>query len=218
MTIEKMLVIVDMLNDFVENRKLNGKDYRNALTIKGSAEIIYNNKALVNYYSKKGNAKVIFIRDAHYLTDPVSLKEFSVYGEHCVINTFGAELIEELKYKTVDIGIEDKISPNKILELSDFVAFEKNATSMNVSLPGMKFFSYLFNKNPGIEVYITGLISGICVKDAFNALKELGYKNLFVVKDATKGLTIDGVECTAKDLEELSNNGARIITAKEAMQ
>lgn len=215
--IEKILVVVDMLNDFFENRKLNGKTYTNQLNIKGSAEIIYNNKTLIDYYSQKSNSKVIFVRDAHSWSDPVSAKEFSIYGEHCVKNTFGAELIEELNYKTRNISINEKISPEKISELSDYIAFEKNATSMNVNKPGMKYFKYLLDKNPETEVYITGLISGICVKDAFVALKDLGYKNLYIVSDATKGLTIEGKDLTNQDLEELKNNGAKIVKTLEVI-
>ncbi|MFA5332947.1 MAG: isochorismatase family cysteine hydrolase [Candidatus Nanoarchaeia archaeon] len=215
--IEKILVIVDMQNDFVENRKINGADYKSALPVQGSGEIIYNNKLLIETYSKKSNAAVVMTRDTHTLTDSSSIEEFNTYGNHCVKNTFGWQFIDEFSYKTFNIPRTKVVSPEKIMELTDFAAFEKNTTNIKVNSSAMKYFEYMLNQNPNTEVYIAGLVAGICVKDTFETLKGLGYKNLCIVSDATKGLTIEGKDLTNQDLEALQNNGAKLVSTLEAL-
>lgn len=80
----KALLIIDMLNDFIDE---NG-----ALPVPGAREIVEPIKLLLERFREKG-LDVIYICDNHLPDD----KEFGVWGPHAVRGTKGAEVIEELK-------------------------------------------------------------------------------------------------------------------------
>lgn len=87
------LIIVDMQNDFAHP---NGK-----LFVASSRKTISNIAKLIEKARQK-NTKVIYTQDWHSKNDP----EFEIWGEHAVQNTWGAEIIDELKPKEDDIVIK----------------------------------------------------------------------------------------------------------------
>lgn len=89
----KVLIIVDMINDFVTG-KLGSERAR---------KIIPNIAALLKKARKKGNP-VIYLRDAHKKDDP----ELGIWGEHAMKGTEGSEIIPQLKPEKNDIVIEKK--------------------------------------------------------------------------------------------------------------
>jgi nicotinamidase-related amidase len=89
----KVLIIVDMINDFVTG-KLGSPRAR---------EIIPNIAALIKKARKKG-IPVIYLRDSHNSTD----KEMGIWGEHAMKGTEGSEIIPELKPEKKDIVIEKR--------------------------------------------------------------------------------------------------------------
>jgi nicotinamidase-related amidase len=91
----KALLIVDMLNDFVEDW--------GALKVKGAKEIIPYINALKEKFGKEGDP-VIYICDSHDKNDP----EFKIWPAHCVEGTKGAEIINELKPDKKDYVIKKK--------------------------------------------------------------------------------------------------------------
>ena len=91
----KALLIIDMLNDFVEDW--------GTLRIEGAKEIIPYIKDLKTQFKQK-NAPVIYICDSHDEDD----KEFLIWPKHCVEGTVGAEVVDALKPDPSDIIIKKK--------------------------------------------------------------------------------------------------------------
>lgn len=81
--LEKLLVVVDMVNGFVKE---------GALADQKIQEIIPEIKKLIDVI-KKEEEGIAFIKDTH----KKGCREFKRYPEHCVENTTEAEVVEELK-------------------------------------------------------------------------------------------------------------------------
>lgn len=88
---KKVLVVVDMINDFVTGK----------LGSPGARKIVPNIAALLKKARKQG-IPVIYLRDAHTTGD----KEIDIWGEHAMKGTAGSEIIPELKPEKNDINIE----------------------------------------------------------------------------------------------------------------
>ncbi len=91
----KALLIIDMLNDFVEE---NG-----TLKIDGAKEIIPEIKHWKEEFKKEGQP-VIYLCDSHDRNDP----EFRIWPRHCIEGTWGAEIVNELKPEEGDLIIKKK--------------------------------------------------------------------------------------------------------------
>lgn len=89
------VVVVDMQNDFV---KPNGKLY--VPTAQATVPAI--RKLLEK--ARDANVPIVYTQDWHFKNDP----EFRIWGEHCVMNTWGAEIIDELKPMPDDILIRKR--------------------------------------------------------------------------------------------------------------
>ena len=92
---KKALLIVDMLNDFVEDW--------GSLKVQGAKEIVPFIKNLRMEF-KKNNLPVIYLCDSHSKNDP----EFELWPPHCIEGTKGAEIINELKPDNNDYIIKKK--------------------------------------------------------------------------------------------------------------
>jgi len=88
----KALVIVDMLNDFVQE---NG-----ALPVKGAKDLVENIAMLAEKARAQG-ITVVYANDAHAPDD----KEFKLWPKHCVKDTYGAQVVEKLKPQLDDLVI-----------------------------------------------------------------------------------------------------------------
>lgn len=80
----KALIVIDMLNDFVEEEGL-------LYSGEGAQEIIPFIKEKIDEYRKNGD-QIIYICDAHEEDD----SEFEMFPKHCVNGTRGAEIYSEL--------------------------------------------------------------------------------------------------------------------------
>lgn len=89
----KALLIIDMLNDFVEDW--------GTLKVEGAQEIVPYIKTLKERF-KKDEFPVIYLCDSHKKNDP----EFKIWPIHCVEGTKGAEIVKELKPERNDIVIK----------------------------------------------------------------------------------------------------------------
>lgn len=90
----KAILIIDMLNDFIDNNK----------DTKAIKKIIDNIKSLINY-SRKNNHLIIYVNDAHIENEDEELKE---WGNHAIKGTKGAKVIKELKPLQNDLIIEKR--------------------------------------------------------------------------------------------------------------
>ncbi|MBO8160840.1 MAG: cysteine hydrolase [Thermosipho sp. (in: Bacteria)] len=149
----KALMVIDLQNDFA---KSNG-----ALYFKGAEAVIPKIKELISKYVKE-NKPIIFTQDWHDEND----SEFNIWPKHCVKNTKGAEIIDELK---------------KLIENYDKVYFiKKNRYSafFNTNL------DELLKKLDVSEVDVVGLVTNICV---LFTVEELRNRDIVVnvYKDGT---------------------------------
>jgi len=78
------VIVVDMQNDFI---KPSGKLYAH-----GSEKIIEPIRSVLEK-ARRSEATIIYTMDWHEKDDP----EFEVWGEHALANTWGAEVVDELK-------------------------------------------------------------------------------------------------------------------------
>lgn len=90
---KKVLIIVDMINDFVTGK----------LGSPRAQKIVPNIVALIQKARKKG-IPVIYLRDAHTKDD----REMAIWGEHAMKGTEASEIIPELKPGKKDIVIEKR--------------------------------------------------------------------------------------------------------------
>jgi nicotinamidase-related amidase len=89
---KKALLVIDMLNDFLT--------YKAPLHVPEGRKIIDKVGVEIELMREK-NLPVIYVCDAHDPND----KEFKIWPEHCIKNTYGANVIDELKPLERDIII-----------------------------------------------------------------------------------------------------------------
>ncbi len=124
---------------------------------------------------------------------------------HCIQDSFGAELVAELKqekidaifYKGTDVGIDS------------YSGFFDNGRKKSTGLS-----DYLKEKNVE-EVYIIGLATDYCVK--FTALDaiDLGFTT-FLIEDATKGVNLSPND-VEHSIQEMRNSGVQIIQSEQIL-
>ena len=91
----QILIVVDMLNDFVHGD--------GALFFEAGAGIIPAVKRRIAAHRAYGN-KIIYVNDAHEKDD----KEFDRFPPHAIKGTWGADVIDELAPGYVDVVISKK--------------------------------------------------------------------------------------------------------------
>jgi len=135
------LLIIDMVNDFLHPRGqlFCGKEAR---------QIIPFVKKIISLIKRKGGL-ILFLRDCHETGD----KEFENYSPHCIRDSWGYKIIEELLTSPIDYVI-DKSTPNGCLETPLIEILEKERIK---------------------NIFIVGVSTSICVMDTATALKYRGY-------------------------------------------
>lgn len=129
------------------------------LVVPGAAGIIENNKKIIETARK--SVPIFYLNDAHEEED----KEFEAWPKHAIKGTQGAEVISEIAPKEGD----------KIIEKTRYSGFFKTGLGEMILKEGIK------------QVYITGVVSSICVLT--NALEaKMRDFNAIVVSDAVTGL------------------------------
>ena len=140
---KRLFIIIDMQNDFVTGSLKNEE----------AKKIVPNMVKFLDDLDK--NTNLIFTRDTHYenYLDTNEGKHLPI--KHCIINTNGHEIIDELKKFTSNSLVIDKLS------------FGLTSDKWNDYLK-----EYQFD-----EIYIMGVCTDICVISNALALKAL-YKEL----------------------------------------
>ena len=146
------ILVVDMLNDFVTG----------ALTCDRAKAIVPATAALLDA-ARKAGVPVIFCNDAHV---PGIDLELTIWGDHAIIGTKGAEVIPELK-----VSSKDYIVPKR--RYSGFFQ-----TDLDILL-----------RELGVKtVIMTGLHTHMCVRHTSADAFCLGY-DVVVAKEATDSFT-----------------------------
>jgi len=172
----KALLVVDMQKDFC---------YRGgALYINGAEEIFEATKKVVR--SARGKMPVIFTQDWHREDD----EEFKLWPKHCVMETEGAEIIDELEAEKKEYFIRKR-------RYSAFFG-----TDLDLLLRELKIE----------EIFICGVATNICVLHTAGDAAIRGYK-VSVIKDCTKALSDYDYEYALRHMKNVFN--AEMITAKD---
>lgn len=152
----KALLVIDMLNDFID------KD--GALSVGQVGEIItpFISKKIKEFRTKE--YPVIYICDNHEKDD----KEFEMFEPHCIADSWGSKIIDELTPKKGD----------KIIKKRRYSAFF-----------GTELDLYLREKGVD-ELYLVGVCTNICVLYTAADARNLNYEvNLF--KDGVASFDTD---------------------------
>jgi len=176
----KALIVVDMQKDFMPG---------GSLPVPEADRIIPKVEEYIRKFKENG-ALIIATRDWHP-ENHISFKEQGgPWPKHCVQNTEGAKFVVKLPEDAIIISKADK--PDK----EAYSGFE-----------GTNLAEILKNKGVN-EVYICGVATEYCVKaTALDALKY-GF-DVYILRDAIKGIDPEGEERALKELEE---KGAKIVT------
>jgi len=168
------LIIIDMLNDFVSEK---GALYCG----KSSREII---PVIVQEIEKtrKENGLIIFLRDSHDEDD----LEFKMFPRHCVQDTWGSRIIDEIEVKPEDIIIPKK-------RYSGFYGTDLEKVLRE---------HYITN------VKITGVCTSICVMDTVGGLRNRDYP-VTVYKNGVADFDPEAHEFSLKRMKNIY--GAEVI-------
>jgi len=202
---KRALIVVDMQNCFVEGPDKSA----HSLPVKEGRDIVPGINDLMEKFEL-----VVATQDWHpaehvsFASNHPGKKNFeqiklpsghdqTLWPDHCVIGTKGANWIEGINAKAFDKVVRKGSDKN----VDSYSGFFDNAKGGQTELA-----DYL-KKNDIKEVYVVGLAADYCVK--FTALdgEELGFDTFFV-KDLTKAVDPSGLE---KNLSELQSSGVQII-------
>jgi nicotinamidase-related amidase len=152
---EKVLIVVDMLNDFCHPKGvLATSPITNELYAKS---IIANVKTVVDYF-RESSDPIIWLADAHD-------KEFDRFPKHAVKGTWGSKIIDELRPAVIGGSVFEDI-----IEKTRYSGFYN--TNLEAKLEQRK---------PEVVV-VVGVCTSICVTDTIGGLANRDYK-IVVRKD-----------------------------------
>ena len=163
------LIIVDMQNDFIKEG--------GSLIVPAAMETISNIQYLTELF-RKANSHIVYTQDTHFEGD----KEWQIWPEHCRKDSWGWEIIEELK-------------PQK-----DDMVFQKNRYD---GFYGTSLEHYL--RLWGIEnLVITGTVSNICVAQTAGSA-GLRWFNIIIPADGISAQTEFDQALTLRQVSFLYN-------------
>lgn len=135
-------------------------------------------------------------------TTQLEYGEQVLWPDHCVQNTKGAEFHPDLITKPSQMIIRKGFRKN----IDSYSAFYENDHVTKTGLTG-----YLHDRDID-TLYVTGLATDFCVKwSVIDGCKE-GFR-VYVVKDAIKGIDIDG--SVEQAMKEMKDAGAQMITSSD---
>ncbi|MGA1840733.1 MAG: bifunctional nicotinamidase/pyrazinamidase [bacterium] len=129
-----------------------------------------------------------------------------LWPDHCVQNTQGARLREELDVKEDDFIVRKGTDP----EVDSYSGFFDNQRVHKTTLD-----CYLQEKRAQ-HLYITGLATDYCVKFTVLDALDLGYQ-VTVVRDATRGVDLNSGDVDIA-LKEMRKKGAQILDSDEVIK
>lgn len=191
---------IDVQHDFVHKK--------GALYVKGSEKLIPNLKKLTDF-AKKHNILTLSSQDSHRSDDP----EFKEFGPHCVRGSWGHKKIKETKSPKCKTLTSKKIySPAELLEIAhsyNQIIYEKEVLNVFSNPNAVALLEVIF---PDM-VYVYGLVTEYCVKEAVEGLSKLGFA-VTVVSDAIK-------EISHKEKQRLfslwKRKGVKLITTNRLL-
>ncbi len=111
----KALIIVDMLDDFVDGALANPR----AVTMLPHLERLLD-------HARRANWVIVFSNDAHHADDP----ELKVWGTHAMVGTPGAQVVASLYPQE---GEGEIISPKRVYSAFDFTGLDEQLKERGVT-------------------------------------------------------------------------------------
>jgi nicotinamidase-related amidase len=161
------LLIVDMQNDFV---KEGGK-----LVVPTAKDTVPVIRKLLDLARQHGML-VAYTQDTHLPNDP----EFPIWGEHCLIGTWGWEIVDELKPQPNELVVQKR----------RYDGFYGTALEHDLRVAGVD------------TVIITGTVANICVLHTAGSAALRWFK-VVVPKDGISALTDFDMEATLRQIHFL---------------
>ncbi len=162
---KKILIIVDMQNDFIENK--------GALYVKDADKLINATNDFIKQLSTDNYDSILITKDTHDETEYPTSPESKLFPKHCLAGTWGHEL-------AIDINKVSKNIPIYTLEKDVFNMWEKENKINNFT--NKTFFKTIK------EAHVFGVASDYCVKDAIIGLLNHGIKVKWII-DLSKGIS-----------------------------
>ncbi|KAI7902049.1 Isochorismatase-like protein [Cokeromyces recurvatus] len=201
------LILVDIQNDFLEN---------GSLAVAHSLDILKPVKKLIQQVKEKDGLIVasqdwhpkdhISFASNHSDINVFETKEIEYEGttitqvmwpDHCVQNSLGAQISEEIDIKDIDFIVKKGVNPY----VDSYGAFADNNYSEITSLAKILYQHFIDT------VVIVGLATDYCVKYTCLDAIKFGFKTI-LVKEGTKPVNADQLEAT---LSELAAKGVIIV-------
>jgi nicotinamidase/pyrazinamidase len=172
--VKKALIVVDMVKDFMEEdgALFCGKECR---------EIIPFVVNTVEDMRKQG-AAIIFIGDCHERDD----REFEMFPPHCIVDTKGVELIDELV----------------VLPGEHFIRKQRYSGFYGTNLEDVLV------SERAEEAYIVGVCTSICVMETVSGLRNRDYPT-FVFRKGVADFDQEAHDFALKRMEQIL--GAKVI-------
>lgn len=189
MTDKKLVVVVDMQNDFMDFEDSN-------LPIPGSSDIIPEVNHYITRELRPGNvAAVVFTQDWHDEDHVEYDPDGNPFPKHCVKGTKGAELcvgdgsvprpipVVGLRKNMFDMWGEDDLT----VFPKDSISEERIQRMFNTTEPNRDAFFEYWKKQGVTDVEVVGVAADVCVNQAVHGLKNRGFR-VTVRGDLTKGI------------------------------
>lgn len=140
------VMVIDMQNDFIEEK---GKLY-----VPRSEKLIKPIKSILDK-AREAGATIIYTQDWHHEDDP----EFKVWGEHALADSWGAEIVEELKPKEGEF----------VVRKPSYDAFYGTPLEHILRYRGLE------------NLILTGVLANICVLHTAGSAAMRGYRLIIPV-------------------------------------
>ena len=140
------VIVIDMQNDFIEEK---GKLY-----VPRSEKLIKPIKSILDK-AREAGATIIYTQDWHHEDDP----EFEVWGEHALADSWGAEIVEELKPKEGEF----------VVRKPSYDAFYGTPLEHILRYRGLE------------NLILTGVLANICVLHTAGSAAMRGYRLIIPV-------------------------------------
>lgn len=202
----KALLIVDLQNDFCEGGALEVPDGSTIVPVVNQLINSFNAIIQTQDWHPEGHASFASSHKEKEPNDTIEMDYGSqvLWPDHCVQGSIGAEFHPDLNTNKSQVIIRKGFRP----QIDSYSAFYENDQKTKTGLTG-----YL--KTRGItDLYTVGLATDFCVKwSVLDGLKE-GF-NMHIVKDAVKGIDIDGSVESAWD--EMKGEGVDVVHSESIL-
>lgn len=204
----KVLIIVDVQNDFCPGGSLAVEDGDriipniNKLSTSGLFDIVV---ATQDWHPRKH----ISFASRHNLApfSSVTKPDFSgnvtVWPDHCVMGSIGAELRPSLNGNALDVIVRK----GSQLDIDSYSAFIEN--DKVTATPLLKMFD-----NVKDDIYVVGIATDVCVLYTATDARMIHHGNIYVIKDACAGVT---QERHIGALNIMLKQGINIVTSDKVL-